>query len=100
MAWRVVKALQLSRKCRMECSPLERGEHVGKLKGGDGGGGMEPLGNMEAQAWEVLARASVVSCRTARRELEIAFIAKVKTGWHGEHKEAQRQEAQETKVYT
>ena len=36
MAWRVVKALQLSRKCRMECSPLERGEHVGRLNGGDG----------------------------------------------------------------
>ena len=34
---------------------------------------------MEAQAWKVLARANVVSCRTARRELEIAFIATVKT---------------------
>ena len=84
MAWRVVKALQLSRKYRMECSPLERGEHVGRLNGGDGEGeATEYHGGVmmtKAQTWEVLAQANVVSCETVQRELEIAFIVKVETG--------------------
>ena len=70
----------------MEYSPLERGEHVGRLNGGDGEGeATEYHGGVmmtKAQTWEVLARANVVSCETAQRELGIGFIAKAETVWH------------------